>query len=150
MPRRGRSSPSPSRARSHHTSSNLPARTAPPPPPATAPTSTPATSQGPGLFGQMAATAGGVAVGSAIGHTVGHAMTGLFSGGGSNNDAPVESTPSPQQQYNQQQSGEPSGPCAWEIKQFLDCAANQPDLSMCQGFNEAIQQCKIWPKVKEV
>lgn len=39
------------------------------PPPAAAP-------QQPGLFGQMAATAGGVAIGSAIGHTVGHALTG--------------------------------------------------------------------------
>lgn len=34
--------------------------------------------QQPSLFGQMAATAGGVAIGSAIGHTVGHAMTGKF------------------------------------------------------------------------
>lgn len=30
----------------------------------------------PGLFGQMAATAGGVAVGSAVGHTLGAALTG--------------------------------------------------------------------------
>lgn len=37
-----------------------------------------APSQGPGLLGQMAATAGGVA----IGHTMGHAITGMFSGGG--------------------------------------------------------------------
>lgn len=58
----------------------LPARTAPAPPPApvqAAPTA-PAPSQGPGLFGQMAATAGGVAIGSAIGHTVGHAVTGML------------------------------------------------------------------------
>lgn len=34
----------------------------------------------PGLFAQMAATAGGVAVGSAVGHTIGAAITGkLFS-----------------------------------------------------------------------
>ena len=33
----------------------------------------------PGLFAQMAATAGGVAVGSAVGHTVGHALTGELS-----------------------------------------------------------------------
>jgi hypothetical protein len=30
----------------------------------------------PGLFGQMAATAGGVAIGSAVGHTIGAALTG--------------------------------------------------------------------------
>ncbi|XP_018570797.1 coiled-coil-helix-coiled-coil-helix domain-containing protein 2 [Anoplophora glabripennis] len=141
MPRRGRSSPSPSRS---HT--NLPARTAPPSPPAAAPPAAAAPSQGPGLFGQMAATAGGVAVGSAIGHTVGHAMTGLFSGGSS--EAPAQSAAAPEQQYSQQaysqqQSTEPTGPCAWEIKQFLECAATQPDLTLCQGFNEAIQQCKI-------
>lgn len=59
--------------RSHST---LPARTAPPAPPVAAAPAAPAPSQGPGLFGQMAATAGGVAVGSAIGHTVGHAVTG--------------------------------------------------------------------------
>ncbi len=32
----------------------------------------------PGLFGQMAATAGGVAIGSAVGHTLGN----MFGGGG--------------------------------------------------------------------
>ena len=30
----------------------------------------------PGLFGQMAATAGGIAVGSAVGHSIGAALTG--------------------------------------------------------------------------
>ncbi|XP_050298664.1 coiled-coil-helix-coiled-coil-helix domain-containing protein 10, mitochondrial isoform X2 [Anthonomus grandis grandis] len=140
MPRRGRSSPSPSR------SHNLPARTAPAPPPAPvqAAPAAPAPSQGPGLFGQMAATAGGVAVGSAIGHTVGHAVTGMFSGDGSSEPAPAPQQQAvPQQQYGQPQSTEASGPCAWEIKQFLQCASTQSDLTLCQGFNEAIQQCKI-------
>ncbi|KAJ8965116.1 hypothetical protein NQ314_004341 [Rhamnusium bicolor] len=124
-------------------SQHLPARAAPAPP-APVPQAAPATSQGPGLFGQMAATAGGVAVGSAIGNTVGHAMTGLFSGG-SGSEAPAQqAAPAPQQQQAQGHgSAEPSGPCAWEIKQFLDCATNQPDLTLCQGFNEAIQQCKV-------
>lgn len=110
----------------------------------------------------MAATAGGVAVGSAIGHTVGHAMTGphnniikmewsfnknfkgLFSGGGSA-DAPAQQQQQPQQQQQLQRPGseEAQGPCAWEIKQFLQCASTQSDLTLCQGFNEAIQQCKI-------
>ncbi|KAJ8979980.1 hypothetical protein NQ317_013729 [Molorchus minor] len=138
MPRRGRS-PSPSRG----SSSRLPARAPAPAPPATVPHSAP-TSQGPGLFGQMAATAGGVAIGSAIGHTVGHAVTGMFSGGSSDEAQPVQQqSPTPHQQYAQQSSSEPSGPCAWEIKQFLDCAATQSDLTLCQGFSEAIQQCKI-------
>ncbi|KAL1497612.1 hypothetical protein ABEB36_008542 [Hypothenemus hampei] len=138
MPRRGRSSPSPSR----HT--NLPARTAPAHPPAPVQAAPPpAPSQGPGLFGQMAATAGGVAVGSAIGHTVGHAVTGMFSGGSSEAAAPApQAQAAPVQQYGQEQQ-QNEGPCAWEIKQFLQCASTQSDLTLCQGFNEAIQQCKV-------
>ncbi|CAH1129290.1 unnamed protein product [Ceutorhynchus assimilis] len=138
MARRGRSAPAPR--------SNLPARTAPAPPPAPvqAAPAAPAPSQGPGLFGQMAATAGGVAVGSAIGHTVGHAMTGLFSGGSSEAaPAPQQQAAAPVQQQYGAQPNEPAGPCSWEIKQFLQCASTQSDLTLCQGFNEAIQQCKI-------
>ncbi|KAB0793363.1 hypothetical protein PPYR_12983 [Photinus pyralis] len=144
MPRRGRSaSPSPRSAPAPRT--NLPARAPPaaaahPPshPPAMA---TPAPQQ-PSLFGQMAATAGGVAIGSAIGHTVGHAMTGMFSGGGGNEpaQAPQQAAPASAQP---QQNLDETGPCAWEIKQFLQCASNQSDLTLCQGFNEAMQQCKI-------
>jgi hypothetical protein len=134
MPRRGRSA-SPSRPAPRQTT--LPARTQPSPPATTAPAQS--APQQPGLFGQMAATAGGVAIGSAVGHTVGHALTGMF-GGGSSEPAPAqEAVPAQQGSY----SAEPTGPCAWEIKQFLQCAQTQPDLTLCQGFNEAIQQCKI-------
>ncbi|XP_066262691.1 coiled-coil-helix-coiled-coil-helix domain-containing protein 10, mitochondrial [Euwallacea similis] len=140
MPRRGRTA-SPSRAAPSRTT--LPARTAPthPPAPVQAAPVAPAPSQGPGLFGQMAATAGGVAIGSAIGHTVGHAVTGMFSGG--SNEAVPQQQAAPIQEYGQQQPNESTGPCAWEIKQFLQCASTQSDLTLCQGFNEAIQQCKI-------
>lgn len=91
----------------------------------------------PGLFGQMAATAGGVAVGSAVGHTIGHAMTGLFSGGSSE---PVAQAPA---QSLAQSAGPQPQACAWEVKQFLECASNQSDLSLCEGFNEALRQCKL-------
>lgn len=66
-------------------------------------------------------------------------MTGAFSGGSSN-----ESQVAQQPQVQQQAAGpsEPTGPCAWEIKQFLQCAQNQTDLSLCEGFNEALRQCK--------
>ena len=96
----------------------------------------------------MAATAGGVAVGSAVGHVAGHALTGMFSGNGN------QQQPQQQQQqmdqgspqmgaYSQQhQPNEPSGPCAWEVKQFIQCAQNQSDLTLCEGFNEALRQCK--------
>lgn len=73
------------------------------------------------------------------GHTVGNALTGAFSGGSS--DAQSQSAqPPPAVAPNAPM--EPTGPCAWEIKQFLQCAQNQSDLSLCSGFNEAIRQCK--------
>jgi len=96
--------------------------------------------QQPSLMGQMAATAGGVAIGSAVGHTIGHAMTGLFSGGGNEVAAAPETTQAAAQ-------GAPATPatgaCTWEVRQFLECAQNQSDLSLCDGFNEALRQCKV-------
>ncbi len=100
--------------------------------------------QQPSMFKQMAATAGGVAVGSAVGH----ALTGMFSGNGN------QQQPQQQQQmdqgnqqmgggYSQQRQNEAAGSCAWEIKQFIQCAQNQSDLSLCEGFNEALRQCKV-------
>jgi len=143
MPRRGRASGPPPRTVRQPVA---PARQVSAPitrPPASAPTATPmmAQPQQPSLMGQMAATAGGVAIGSAVGHTIGHAVTGLFSGG--SNETPVTSsatpTTSPASISNNTQ---PTGACAWEIKQFLECAQNQSDLSLCEGFNEALRQCK--------
>ncbi|XP_023176477.1 coiled-coil-helix-coiled-coil-helix domain-containing protein 2 isoform X1 [Drosophila hydei] len=161
MVRRGRSaSPPPSARRSAPVPvraaapapAPVPARAAAPPPaPMAAPPSAvgmPAPQQ-PSMFQQMAATAGGVAVGSAIGHTVGHGLTSMFSGSGDKEAAaPAAAAPAaPQQQqpyYGQQaQANEPQGACAWEIKQFLQCAQGQSDLSLCEGFNEALRQCKV-------
>ena len=97
----------------------------------------------------MAVTAGGVAVGSAVGHVAGSALTGMFSGGSSSEAAPAPAAPAaaaappPQPLYPQQaQPNEPSGPCAWEIKQFIQCAQGQADITLCEGFNEALRQCK--------
>lgn len=36
-----------------------------------------------------------------------------------------------------------SGPCLFEVRQFLDCATTQADLTLCEGFNEALKQCKL-------
>ena len=99
---------------------------------------------------QMAATAGGVAVGSAVGHVAGSALTGMFSGGSSSEAAPAAAAPAaavappPAPLYGGQQAqpSEPTGPCAWEIKQFLQCAQGQSDITLCEGFNEALRQCK--------
>merc|ERR1719295_751980 len=112
--------------------------------------------QQPSLFKQLAVTAGGVAVGSAVGHVAGAAITGAMSGGGSSEPAPAPAAatppPPPQQYYGQPpppaygqpppQPQEPTGPCAWEIKNFIQCAQGQADLTLCEGFNEALRQCK--------
>ncbi|XP_037617481.1 coiled-coil-helix-coiled-coil-helix domain-containing protein 10, mitochondrial [Sebastes umbrosus] len=104
------------------------------PPSALAPA--PAQSQGPGLMAQMATTAAGVAVGSAVGHVVGSALTGAFSGSSSSEPA------KPTYQEPPRPAPAQPGPCHFEVKQFLDCATNQTDLSLCEGFNEALKQCK--------
>ncbi|NXU97050.1 CHC10 protein, partial [Cettia cetti] len=105
-----------------------------PAPPAPAPAAQPAQ---PGLMAQMASTAAGVAVGSAVGHVVGSAITGVFSGGSSE---PAKAAPAQEPRPVMQQS--PYGPCHYEMKQFLECATNQRDLTLCEGFNEALKQCK--------
>ncbi|KAM9195110.1 coiled-coil-helix-coiled-coil-helix domain-containing protein 10, mitochondrial [Dugong dugon] len=133
MPRGSRSGAARPASRSAAPSSHPPA---PPPPSASAPA--PAASGQPGLMAQMASTATGIAVGSAVGHVVGSALTGAFSGGSSEPNQPAA------QQF--PASAAPQllqlGPCAYEIRQFLDCSTTQSDLSLCEGFNEAMKQCK--------
>ncbi|XP_051017344.1 protein ZBED8-like [Acomys russatus] len=115
------------------------------PPAAAAPSavgSPAAAPQQPGLMAQMATTAAGVAVGSAVGHTLGHAITGGFSGGGNAEPAKPDITyqePQGSQLLDQQSRG----PCSLEIKQFLECAQNQSDVKLCEGFNEVLRQCRI-------
>merc|ERR1719414_2314782 len=84
----------------------------------------------PSLMKQMAVTAGGVAIGS----VVGSAVTGMMSGGSSS--APAQQAPPPAQ------APQPEGPCALEIKQFIQCAENQSDLNLCEGFSQVMKDCK--------
>jgi len=152
MPRRGRSASPPPAQRRQMSSAPAPSRASPPPAARAAPPPSavshpapsavsPATAAPaqPSMFQQMAATAGGVAIGSAVGHTVGHMITGGMGGSG-NNDAPAAQQAAPQPITNSTQ--EPTGACAWEIKQFIQCAQGQSDLTLCEGFNEALRQCK--------
>ncbi|POI27791.1 hypothetical protein CIB84_008459, partial [Bambusicola thoracicus] len=88
----------------------------------------------------MASTAAGVAVGSAVGHVVGSALTGAFGGSSEPPRAAVPAQEPGQPPAVQPQS--PYGPCHYEMKQFLECATNQRDLTLCEGFNEALKQCK--------
>ena len=88
----------------------------------------------PSMVKEMAATAGSVAAGSVVGHVAGGAITGIMSGGSSN-------------QADQYLQEEDQGPCAWESKRFIQCAQTvslpHSDLSICEGFNEALRQCKM-------
>ncbi|EFO18177.2 HemiAsterlin Resistant family member [Loa loa] len=146
MVRRRMASPKPSPPVHRRTSSSMSARSPPPVPMQTnspvAPSATPPTqfgmappSRGPGLMGQMAATAGGVAIGSAVGHAVGNMLTG--GGGHGNSD---ETAVSGKQQMEQQQQYR--NPCEFEWKQFMECTETQNDLSLCQSFNEIFKQCR--------
>lgn len=140
MPRRGRAAAPPPRTVRPAAAAPAPAKAAHPPAPAPAAPSTPMVvqAQQPSLLGQMAATAGGVA----IGHTVGHAVTSLFSGG-SSEAAQAPAAAAPAAPVAPAQAAPAGGSaCAWEVKQFLECAQNQSDLSLCEGFNEALRQCK--------
>lgn len=89
----------------------------------------------------MAATAGGVAIGSTVGHVVGNMITG---GGSSSSSAPAPSaSPAPAAAATAPAvAGENGGPCAAEIKDFIKCATDQADLSLCQGFNDVLKECK--------
>ncbi|CAD5121027.1 DgyrCDS9568 [Dimorphilus gyrociliatus] len=132
MPRRS-SARGPSR-----TFSSAPARptaVAPAPPAAPAPVGVAAQPKQPGLLAQAASTAGGVAVGSVVGHTINRAMF-----GGGDGQQTVEAAPPVQQQQQLQAN---NGPCGHELSQFLQCAQNQSDISLCYGFNEALKQCKL-------
>merc|ERR1711860_393046 len=114
-----------------------PSRNVPAAPPSSSVGTPAAQPKQPGLFANMASTAAGVAVGSTIGHTLGHAITGSFSGGNRGNQ--VEN-----QSQQQQQDRNPQNPCEYEMKQFLECAQGQSDITLCQGFNEALKQCKMY------
>lgn len=58
-------------------------------------------------------------------------------GGGRRREEVINSLP-----QNYQLGSEPSGPCAYEIAQFLQCAASRENLQECEAFNEALRECK--------
>lgn len=67
----------------------------------------------------------------------------MFSGGSDSKEVAQAAPAQPAYQQPAHQQQQQNGPCAWEIKQFLQCAENQTDISLCQGFNEALRQCKV-------
>merc|ERR1739848_245610 len=127
-----------------------PSRPAPPPPkaapaPAAAPAAAP---RAPGLMGQMAATAGGVAIGSVVGHGMSQA---IFGGGGSSQGGAPQGAPAAapaaggheaapnQGAYGQQQAQQQ--PCEGEMGQFVQCALNSTDVADCTGYLDMLKQC---------
>ncbi|CAF2034845.1 unnamed protein product [Rotaria magnacalcarata] len=110
-----------------------------PPPAAPAPVTAPQGRQ-PGLFGQMAATAGGVAIGSAVGHTIGAAMTGGFRG----NDQAAAPQETNVQQSNQTPNERfTADRCNLYQKEFMKCLDQASgDSTQCQGFWEALKECQ--------
>ncbi|KAG6443752.1 coiled-coil-helix-coiled-coil-helix domain-containing protein 10, mitochondrial isoform X2 [Manduca sexta] len=87
------------------------------------------------VFRDAAAVAGGVTVGTTVGHLAGEAISSLFSG--RRGEEVVQALP-----RNYDPNAEPSGPCAYEISQFLQCATSHDNLQECQAFNDALRECK--------
>ena len=79
----------------------------------------------------------------------GHAVSGaLFGGHGGGSEQPAyqqDAAAAPYQDYNQPMGGQQQhqSPCQFELQQFVECAQNQKDITLCQGFNEALRQCKL-------
>lgn len=51
---------------------------------------------------------------------------------------PYQGQPVYQQEAPQQQQA-----CSYELKQFIDCAQNQSDFKLCEGFSEVLKQCRF-------
>ena len=78
---------------------------------------------------------------------MGHAITGaLGMNGGHSQQEPVATEGAPQQTTAQPQHQPLAGqePCKFELEQFLACAQNQSnDLTLCDGFNQVLRECKM-------
>ncbi|EFP76675.1 hypothetical protein PGT21_012307 [Puccinia graminis f. sp. tritici] len=140
MPRRSSSSSGGSRTstRSASTSTHQPVQARPPAPPAAQQSSVPAmqqpTSSGPGLFGQMASTAAGVAVG----HTMGQGLSSMLFGGGSKEEAPV--TAAQTKPFDEPQMG---GQCETAAKDFTRCLeSTKNDMNSCSYYLEQLKACQ--------
>ncbi|KAI5644276.1 hypothetical protein NE865_03645 [Phthorimaea operculella] len=89
------------------------------------------------LFRDSAAIAGGVTVGTAAGHVVGEGISRLFGSGSVREREVIRELPP-----DYQPGSRPSGPCAYEIGQFVNCAEANEDLSQCQYYKDLLRTCK--------
>jgi len=93
-------------------------------------------SQGPGLMGQMASTAAGVAIGSTIGHVVGG-----FFGGGSSAAEPTQATQA--QAAPQTNNSTWGNNCAGATEQFTKCLDEQNgNMQICGWYLEQLKACQ--------
>ncbi|EAW09229.1 coiled-coil-helix-coiled-coil-helix domain-containing protein [Aspergillus clavatus NRRL 1] len=129
----------------HSTAAHPPAQQAPPP---MAPVQQ---SSGPGLFGQMASTAAGVAVGSSIGHAIG----GFFSGGSSSapaetqQAAPAQAQPmdSALWQGSATNSSWENPACETDVRNFRKCMdENQGNMTICGWYLDQLKACQAAAK----
>lgn len=70
-------------------------------------------------------------------------MTGGFGGGSSEAARPDITYQEPQVAQPAMQQQSQYTPCQYEMKQFLECAQNQADLKLCEGFSEVLKQCRF-------
>ncbi|KAG0278360.1 hypothetical protein BGZ95_004185 [Linnemannia exigua] len=118
----------------------------PPPPPVQAQPHPAAMSQPmprqPGLFGQMAATAAGVAVG----HSVGHAVTSAFGmGSSSHQQVPAETQQQATSYTAPLTNMSPAASCDENAKAFTRCLdATNNDMSVCQFYLEQLKACQAF------
>jgi len=98
----------------------------------------PTATQGPGLFGQMATTAAGVAVGSVVGHTLSNAVGSLF-GGSSAPEAPVAQAAENASAQNNQWGNN----CATATQSFTKCMdEHQGNMNICGWYLEQLKACQ--------
>lgn len=135
MARQRRSAPVRTQSRSAHTAA-APAPAAPHQYPSSAAHPPAQAQQGPGLFGQMASTAAGVAVGSTIGHTLGAGITSMFGGSSSQQ---VE----PQQVAQQQSFQEQAKNCDVDARTFTKCLEdNGGNMQICDYYLQQLKACQ--------
>ncbi len=109
--------------------------------------------QSPGLFGQMASTAAGVAVGSAVGHTIGAGITGLFGGRSQEQPAQAEDrsmqtvAATGTQENSAFQNETEASPCAADAKNLARCLEDaNGDYHACDYYLQMLQSCKAAAK----
>ena len=68
-------------------------------------------------------------------------MTGAFSGNSNNQPQQHQQQQPIQQQLQPQQYNQ--NPCYQQLQQFLECTQGSQDITMCQGFNDALKDCKL-------